>query len=239
MSKMIIVNAPEEMVGDLDRIPEEKMRAFGLGAQRILWYAENNDVVVLPSPPTPGFMAYVTALTGVDAASLRIVVPPPGRWGSHILTGDRLLDPIFHTALKKAIADDPVDHVVCTYSDLSITGLASAVGIEGALPGFAFSAQGGDSLANSKTVFRAVAAGNGIPIAPGVITDRPEHAENAITSILDQGFEVMAKQQFAGGGLGNEILSRSGNVRAAGAGNVVVLPTGWPYGAMWRTAGPG
>ncbi|MFD3688779.1 peptide ligase PGM1-related protein [Nocardiopsis sp. NPDC058631] len=223
MATLIIVNVPEEMVGDIGRIPVEKRRAFGLGAQRMLWYAEDGDVLVLPSPPGPDFMDHVTGLTGTRASTLRFVIPPPGRFGPDILTADRLVDPVFLRDLAKTLADRPVDRIICTYSDLAVTAMASAVGVEDALPGHAFSAQGGDALVNSKAVFRAVAAGNGIPIAPGVITDRTEHAESAIESLLADGAVVMVKQQFSGGGLGNEILSRTDGVRAAGAGSVVVL----------------
>ncbi|MFJ9555269.1 peptide ligase PGM1-related protein [Nocardiopsis sp. NPDC101807] len=223
MTALIVVNVPEEMVGDIGRIPVEKRRAFGLGAQRMLWYAEDGDVLVLPSRPSADFMDYVTGLTGTRASTLRFVIPPPGRFGPDILTADRLVDPVFLRDLEKALADRPVDRITCTYSDLAVTAMASAVGVEEALPGHAFSAQGGDALVNSKAVFRAVAAGNGIPVAPGVITDSPDHAEGTIESLLADGAPVMVKQQFAGGGLGNEILSRAEGVRAAGAAGVVVL----------------
>lgn len=224
MSKMIIVNVPEEMVGDLERLTSEKRQAFGAGAQRILWYAEDGDIVVLPQPPTPEFVDHVTVLTGVDPASLTIAIPAPGLFGPHILTADRLLDPAFHRDLGKILTERPVHQVLSIYDDVAVTGLASALGIEDTLPGFAFSDQGGDALVNSKAVFRAVASGNGVPIAPGVVTNRPERAESAIGELLDQGFPVMVKQEFAGGGLGNEILSRVGGLRASGAHNVELLP---------------
>ncbi|GAB3740270.1 preATP grasp domain-containing protein [Nocardiopsis nanhaiensis] len=224
MPKIIIVNVPEEMVGDLEKLNLDKRKAFGAGAQRILWYTEPGDIIVLPYPPTQEFMEYVTALTGVDPASLTIVIPAPGRFGPHILTADRILAPDFHRDLGKVLTDRPVDRLLCTYNDSSITGLASVLHIEDALSGFAFSDQGGDALINSKAVFRAVAAGNGIPIAPGVITNQPARAEHAIAELLDQGFPVMVKQEFAGGGLGNEVLSRSEDVRPSGARNVRLLP---------------
>lgn len=223
MPKLVVANVPEEMLGDLSEISPDKRKAFGQGAQRMLWHAGDGDVLVLPRRPDPVFLEYVTELTGSRAATLHVVVPPPGELGSDLVTADRLADAAFRDELRTLLARRPVDEIVCTYSDLAVTGLATALDIEYALPGHAFSAQGGDALANSKTVFRAVAAGNGVPIAPGLITDRPEHAESEIGSLLEAGHDVMVKQQFSGGGLGNEILTRTEVARPSGAANVVVL----------------
>lgn len=223
MSKLFVVNVPEEMLGDLSEVPPEKRKAFGQGAQRMLWHVGEGDVLVLPHRPDQAFFEYVTELTGSGNAALHVVVPPPGELGSDLVTADRLADAGFRQELRALLARHPVDEIVCTYSDLAITNLATALDIEYALPGHTFSAQGGDSLANSKTVFRAVAAGNGVPIAPGLVTDRPEHAESEIDALLEAGHAVMLKQQFSGGGLGNEILTRTEMVRPSGAPDVVEL----------------
>ncbi|MBE7702231.1 hypothetical protein H9623_18220 [Oerskovia sp. Sa1BUA8] len=223
MPKVIIPNVPEEMVGDISRIPVEKRRAFGLGSQRLLWYAEDGDVVVLPTEPTPEFVAHVTSLTGVAPETLRFVSPPPGVHGGDILTADRLVDPRLVADLREALVDRAVDSVVCIYSDLAVAHLVAAAGIGPALAGFEFSSQDGDALANSKAVFRAVAVANGVPVAPGGITSLPEVAEHRIEEILGAGNVVMVKQQYSGGGLGNEILAREEGVRPQGAATVRLL----------------
>lgn len=224
MAQVIIPNVPEEMVGDIGQIPVEKRRAFGLGSQRMLWYAQDGDVVVLPTPPNAAFVDHVTALTGVDASTLRFVYPPAGRYGADILTADRLVDPRLAADLHEAVNDVDVSAVVCIYADLAVAHLAAATGLEHALPGVAFSSQDGDALANSKAVFRAVARGNGVPVTPGIVTRVPEVAEEHIEAILAAGSPVMVKQQFSGGGLGNEVLARTAGVRPQGATTVEVLP---------------
>ncbi|GIH98200.1 preATP grasp domain-containing protein [Planobispora takensis] len=224
MATLIISNCTEEIVGDLAELSDEMKKAFGWGAQRLLWYAQEGDVVILPAEPDPAFLGYVVATTGVPASSLSILVPPPGVLGGDLLSPDRLADEGFREELRKVAAERTIDGVIACYADISIPELVTSVGIDGALPGCAFIAEGGNVLVNSKAVFRAVAAGAGIPIAPGVVTGNRHHAERTINGLLGDGYDVMVKREFGGGGFGNEILSPAPGVQAAGAPNVVVLP---------------
>jgi hypothetical protein len=225
MTTLIISNSrTEEMVGDLLALTPTQRQAGGWGAQRMLWFARDGDVVVLPWAPEDAYLDYLTALTGTRSASLTLVVPPPGFLGADLLTPDRLADEGFRDELRNVLADRSVDSILAAYKDFSIVELAESLGIERAVPGYRFSAQGGDALVNSKATFRAVAAGAGIPIAPGIVARQQQQAEATITALLTQGYTVMVKQEFAGGGFGNEILSPADGVRPAGAQKVVVLP---------------
>ncbi|KXK63665.1 hypothetical protein AWW66_01485 [Micromonospora rosaria] len=225
MTTLIIGNSrTAEMVGDLAALTPAQRRGGGWIAQRMLWFARDGDVLVLPFAPPPEYLSYVTGLTGTDPASLTVVVPPPGSLGPDILTPDRLTDPGFLARLRDALGDRPPHGILAVYKDLPVTGLARALAAEAALPGYAFSAQAGDALVNSKAGFRALAAGAGVPIAPGTVVTRPEQALETITDLFDQGHSVMVKLEFNGGGFGNEILSRTGGITPAGAPRVVVLP---------------
>ncbi|OLF09947.1 preATP grasp domain-containing protein [Actinophytocola xanthii] len=225
MTALVVGNSrTEEMVGDLAALSPDERRAGGCAAQRVLWFAGTGDVVVLPQPPDTDYLAYVADLTRVDPSSLTLLVPPPGRLGAELLTPDRLADPAFRAAVGAAVRENGVDHLLAVYKDVAIAEFARAVGLGSAVPGLGFSAQGGDALVNSKAVFRAVATGADVPIAPGRVVSRVEDAAAAITEQLTAGHCVMLKQEFAGGGFGNEILSPAGEVRAAGAPRVVTLP---------------
>jgi hypothetical protein len=225
MAILIIGNSrTSEMVGDLAALTPAQLRSGGCVAQRMLWFARDGDLLVLPFAPSPEYLTYVTGLTGTDPASLTIVVPPPGSLGADILTPDRLADAGFRDQLRRALGNQPPDEILAIYKDLSVTGLARALAAEAALPGYPFSAQAGDALVNSKAGFRALAAGAGVPIAPGTVVTRPEQALDAVTDLFDQGHSVMVKLEFNGGGFGNEILSRTAGVAPAGAPRVVVLP---------------
>ncbi|MFE4520079.1 peptide ligase PGM1-related protein [Kitasatospora sp. NPDC056783] len=225
MTTLRIANSrTEEMIGDLAGMTPPERLAAGCGAQRMLWWAEDGDVLVLPTGPDPGFLAYVTAVTGVRAGSLTFVVPPPGSEGDQVLTADRLADSGFREELRRVLDGRTVDEVLPVVPNRAVAELAEAVGAAHALPGAPFAAQGGNALLNSKAGFRAVAAGVGVPIPPGTVAGSPAEVEAAIEHLLARGHSVMVKVEYQGGGLGNEILARDERVTAIGAERVVPLP---------------
>ncbi|WP_067812109.1 peptide ligase PGM1-related protein [Actinomadura kijaniata] len=213
----------EEMSGDPALLTDAQLRLAGCAAERALWFARDGDVVVLPAAPQDAFVEHVTRTTGVHAPSLRIVVPPAGHAGDAVLTADRLADERLRTALRAALDGRPLTRVRAYYPDASVVALAEALGAPRAVPGHAFLAQGGAAAANSKALFRAVAAGLGIPLAPGTTAARPRQAEDAVVRWLDAGHPVILKRDLQSAGEGNEILSPDGVVRPLGADRVVVL----------------
>ncbi|MET8546707.1 zinc-binding dehydrogenase [Kitasatospora sp. NPDC004799] len=225
MTRLCIANSrTEEMVGDLTGMTPSEKSFAGCGAQRMLWWAEDGDVLVLPGAPDPAFLAYVTGLTGVRAGGLTFVVPPPGAQGGQVLTADRLADPDFRAELRRVLAGRAVDEVLAISPNGAVAELAAALGVAEAMPGRPFAAQGGNALVNSKAGFRALAAGVGVPIPPGTVAGSPAEVEAAVEHLLGQGHSVMVKVEFQGGGLGNEILARDEEVAAVGAERVVPLP---------------
>ncbi len=216
-------NRTTEMAGDLTRLsPEERLFA-GCAAERALWFARDGDVLVLPQTPPDDYVRYVTVFTGTDPASLRVVVPAPGYVGPHLLTEDRLTAAATREAVLDALAGQSVDRVLSFYPDASVAALARSLGATSALPGAGFFAQGGSGPANSKAVFRAIAAGVGIPIAPGAVPATRQEAAEAIGDLLVQGLPVMVKREFNNGSFGNEILSLTPGLEPFGAQQVVVL----------------
>ncbi|MGW4893967.1 preATP grasp domain-containing protein [Kitasatospora sp. NPDC004240] len=217
-------NRTEEMVGDLSGMTPLELRFAGCGAQRMLWFAEDGDVLVLPWGPDPEYLAYVTALTGTRPESLTVVVPPPGVQGAEVLTPDRLADEDFRAELRRVLAGRTVDRVLAIAANACVVDLAAALGAEQAVPGHAFAAQGGLALVNSKAAFRAVAAGAGVPIAPGTVAGSPVEVETAVEALLAGGHSVMVKVEYQAGGFGNEVLVRDEQVGVpAGAQRVVPL----------------
>nr|BAU09321.1 amino acid ligase [Streptomyces roseoverticillatus] len=199
------------------------------GVQRLLWFARDGDVVVLPVDPDPDFLRHATALTGTDCATLRVVVPPPGPPGSEpgLLTADRLAHEGFRTALRRALGGRAVRRVVALWPDVTVAELARSLEAEHALPGHAFLRQGGGLLVNSKAVFRAVAAGAGVPLPPGTVCSAPQEAEDQIDEFFRAGRPVILKHEYLSSGTGNEIVSPVAGIRPIGARRVVRL-TGRP-----------
>jgi hypothetical protein len=216
-------NLTEELVGDLAPLTPEDRRAFGCGAQRLLWFAEDDDILVLPWAPDDAYIRHVTELTGTRRASLRLIVPPTGEFGPDVLSPDRLADQGFRDRVDAAMADQRVDRVFAIYPDAAVASLARSLGVEDALPGHRFLDQGGSALVNSKALFRAVAAGIGIPVATGTVTTARSVAEEALCALLTAGHCVIVKREFGFGGDGNEILSPADGVRPSGAKRAVVL----------------
>src|ERR1039457_7116897 len=62
--------------------------------------------------------------------------------------------------------------------------------------------QGGNELLNSKVTFRAVAAGTGLPIPEGIVTETPAEAVDFLWELLGSNRAAIAKQDTGSGGRG-------------------------------------
>jgi biotin carboxylase len=207
---------------NVDLVGPFEKAAAAWWAQRLVFFARDGDVLVLPTRPEPAFVDYVAALTGTDPVSLRFVVPPAGFEGTDRLTPDRLRDRGFRDELAAAVAGRPIETVRALWPDTSIVALAAALGAEHAVPGGAFAGQGGGALVNSKAVFRALAAAAGVPLAPGTVCSNRTDTEDAILGHVGDGHPAIVKHEFYSGGVGNRIVSPVGGVRALGAPTVTV-----------------
>ncbi|SER90316.1 hypothetical protein SAMN05216188_11769 [Lentzea xinjiangensis] len=214
-------NRTEDMVGILSAQTEEERVSAGIGAQRMVWFAGDGDVVVLPRMPEDAFLDYVMSLRGMRRSSLRLVTPPPGELGEHLLSPDRLEDSGFLAELRNVLDGRALREIIPVHPDPAVVAVARALGAEDKLPGARFAGQSGTTLINSKAVFRAVAAGIGVPIAPGAVVTNRRDAVEAIESLLADGHSVILKKEHQIGGLGNEVVSRRAGVRPLGASEVV------------------
>src|SRR5947209_10157086 len=117
--------------------------------QRLLWFATEGDLLVLPAAPSPALVDYITSLTKVDAESLRILVPPPGIYGTEWLTEDRVMNPPFIEAVRAGLKNKSVDDIFWLFPDTFIAIFASALGLSSTLSGAGFLSQDGGVLVNS------------------------------------------------------------------------------------------
>ena len=218
---------PRLLIGnDFNEDLRDDRKFAGWWVQRLLWFAEDDDILVLPEEPEQTFVNYVCGLTGVQSSTLRVIVPPPGRAGTGLLSADRIAAPAFVEELAAALRDRSVDEVFPLWPDAAVATLASALGLESAVPGYGFIAESGGRLVNSKPMFRAIAAGIGIPLPAGGVVTNPADAEVIISGIFDLYSPVILKREFLSGGRGNEILSQVAGVRPYGARQVVLVESG-------------
>ncbi|MEU4895152.1 peptide ligase PGM1-related protein [Streptomyces sp. NPDC044780] len=192
----------------------------GWWVQRLVWFAEPGDILVLPVRPEEAFVEYVTSLTGTPPDSLTIVVPPAHAGSEGTLSPGRLADPRFARMLDEAIGEREVTQVSALWPDTAVARLARTLGATGATPGHGFIDQAGGVMVNSKSAFRTIAAGAGVPLPPGAVGISREAAEESVWELLTGG-PVVVKHDFLSGGRGNEILTRGELFRPIGARRVV------------------
>ncbi|MCX5195624.1 peptide ligase PGM1-related protein [Streptomyces sp. NBC_00249] len=214
MPRLLIGNRPsEDLVGTWGKA------VMGWWAQRLLWFIRDGDVLVLPEAPDEEFLSYATELTGTDPASITVVVPPAGN-----RPGEWLLDPELVDRTRQALAGRTLDEVFALCPNEAVVELARALGAPSAVPGHEFLDQGGALIADSKAIFRTLAAGVGVPLPEGGVSANPESAYRLITRLLDAGRPVILKKEFLGAGNGNEVLTLTEDLKVNGAGRTVVLP---------------
>jgi hypothetical protein len=199
MTRLLIGNDIDESI---------RIRKGGIGAfaQRIIWFAQAGDIVVLPEPPQQTFIDYALRLRGVEPSDVQIVVPPEGRFGLSLMSSDRLNSTQLINDLTRMLGNEKPSQIIALWPTVSVADIARAIGAEHALPGFSFIEQNGGHVANNKAIFRALAAGAGVPIAPGAVCPTIEAAERVASDLIGAGHGVMMKQAFNSGGQGNELI---------------------------------
>ncbi|MFV2104385.1 peptide ligase PGM1-related protein [Micromonospora sp. LOL_024] len=195
----------------------------GWWVQRLVWFAEDDDVLVLPTAPEEAFVRYVTSLTGTRPESLRFVVLPAGPADGGTLSAARLVDEKLVAATAKAIDGREVETVFALWPDAAVARLTRSLGIATALPGYGFVDQAGGTMVNSKSAFRTIASGVGVPLPPGAVCTSRDVAETTIVELLNRYRQVIIKHDFLSGGHGNEILSTEPGVRPIGARRTVTV----------------
>ncbi|MEV6738331.1 peptide ligase PGM1-related protein [Streptomyces sp. NPDC051104] len=224
MAKIIIGNQLTEETVEGDRaLPAEYLTYLAAVTHRLAWCAGANDIIVLPTEPDPEFLSYVWRRLGIEDSRPVVLVPPPGRRESALLYDDRLHHPEFLGQLKKLAVDRGADRLFPFYVDAPITSLAESLELKDPLPAAAFLQAGGNELVNSKTFFRTLAAGIGIPVPRGRTVASVDEAAEFVRPLLRAGQPVIVKQDVHGGGYGNEILAPAEVLQGYGAERVTVL----------------
>ena len=190
-------------------------------AQRLMWFAQDDDIVVLPVAPDSNFLQYVTSMMGTRLESVKILVPPADRSAAHKITAERLLDEHFLDQLRSALDGRPVTEILPLLPDDAVARLARAIDAVQAFPGYGFFDQGGMTIANSKCVFRAIAAGVGVSLPPGGVARTSEQAALLLDELISAGHPAILKKDYMSGGAGNEIIGPASLASPGGARHFV------------------
>ncbi|MFO0579680.1 MAG: peptide ligase PGM1-related protein [Polyangia bacterium] len=172
--------------------------------QRLLWFAREDDAVVLMDAPDPAFVEYATRLTGVDPSRLRFHILP-SRWTGGNFDAWSLLETGFQDEVMADAA--AATEVVALWPCPEVGWLVRSLAIEDKLQGAAFWREGGGALVNGKVLFRALAGGAGVPVAAGGVCRSLDDAFRISGYLLHEGHAFVVKRSYGGGGAGNEIVS--------------------------------
>lgn len=183
--------------------------------QRLVWFAHDGDVVVLPDEPDQRFLNYATSFTGVNPESLRILVPPAGHHAGRLLDPEGLTSAEFLRTVRGVLGKaglDQVNEIFALWPSAHVSRFAAALGVEDRFPGARFFSQSGGELGNNKATFRALATGAGIPIPAGAVCRSWSEAAAATVDLLASSGAVVVKQAHNGAGVGNQLVLRDASL---------------------------
>ncbi|WP_315765130.1 MULTISPECIES: hypothetical protein [unclassified Bradyrhizobium] len=206
--RLIIANDLDDWI-----VRKTDIRAW---SQRMLWFAEQNDVVVSMCSPDPEFVQYVGELKGIDSTTWSFHTPPNNRFGGKMFDHMSLMDPEFVSSIAKD-ATRATDVLVSWPSPL-VAQFVDRIGVSDRWPGYPVFAQAASELFNSKAAFRVFAAGNDVPIAHGTVCRSIDAAAYATSNLLTSNGAAVIKKALGSAGAGNHILTTETDLDVGGAG---------------------
>ena len=169
---------------------------------RILYFAQPGDVLVLPAVPDQAFVGFVLGFLGLRQDDVVLRTAPPGRFNR------AYLDPL---CVDEALAgldliSAPVREVFALWPNADIADLAARRGWTEAYPGRRLVAAGGGALVNSKAAFRVLGSGIGVSLPEGRVCHQRDEAVPVLAELLRAHGGAMLKQDLNAAGAGNRLV---------------------------------
>ncbi|ALG08285.1 peptide ligase PGM1-related protein [Kibdelosporangium phytohabitans] len=196
----LITGAPAgaELLGPPQAYAEPYLGYLQAQTHRTIWFAGPGDVLVLPTPVDEVFLDYATSLRGFGVGEIDVLV------------GD---DEDLAADVRRAVTRRGTDRAWPYYHDRRTDAFLRELGLAGS----GFAGQGGAELLNSKVLFRALAAGIGVPIADGRCPATAADATAWVWELVSSGRCAILKEDFHVGGLGNKVVSPVAGISSFGA----------------------
>ncbi|MFM9843183.1 MAG: hypothetical protein ACKVOI_09485 [Dongiaceae bacterium] len=216
--QIVVANVDNEnMMADPSGLTPEFCAGSALIAQRMLWFAEPGDIVLLPSPPSVAMKRYLAGWKHCDPDEIRILSPDPGNHGPLPLGAQNLLQPRFVNKVR-GLMGNRRDWVMAPYlCDRAVIALSQELGLPDSALITPFAHEGGCEMLNDKRAFRGLAAGRGIPLASGEIVASRDELDRAVLRLIGVTDAVIIKQDRHSGAEGNLVLSRRRDICGEGA----------------------
>ncbi len=221
MPKILVANLDNEsMMGDQRSWTSQFYLGSSMLAMRHAWFAEPGDIVVLPRAISMGMRCYIAECLGYSSDAVTFLVPVTDPRYLGPLGPEHLLSREFLATLKEAMGKI-VDWTVWPYLfDRVVSSLIVALGLESAAAN-PFLLEGGAELLNDKRVFRAIAAGHAIALAPGRVATSCDQLATALEDLMAATGSVIVKQDRHSSTDGNAIVTKTPGIAGLGASAVI------------------
>ncbi|NMH68983.1 hypothetical protein HF072_09300 [Bacillus sp. RO3] len=213
--KIIIGNVDgESLVGDISRHTPEMFAAASIIANRLIWFVEDHDILLLPYPVSSEFLNYLCRLMKVDPGTVKHVLPPKrDPYETKLLRYDVLSNHELLAELQHLTNEYKEWGVLAYYHDRAVAELTESISTRIHPNVNEFLLQGGSEVLNSKTEFRRIAASHGIPVPPGYNCYSQSELFKLISDWIDQTGSVIVKQDVNAGGDGNIVVTKDTSIK--------------------------
>ena len=184
---------------------------------RHLWLTAPGDFWATTHRPSTQYLSYVSDLTGLDLHSVT----------TQTTDGFAISDGVLRRLAATIDSDraKPSGEICPALKTPGIAAFATDFGLK--MPGLAFAFEGGYTLFNRKSTFRALATGLGLPIPRGQVCGSPQDLTEALHRYRDGELPLIIKADIGGGGVGNIVLRAAGNSNTMpGAGGIIQWQSG-------------
>ncbi|KAA0563501.1 hypothetical protein F0342_11825 [Bacillus sp. CH30_1T] len=213
--KVIIGNVDgESLVGDISRHTPEMFAAASIIANRLIWFVEDHDILLLPYPVSSDFMEYLCGLMEVDTGTVKHIVPPMrDAHETKLLRYDVLSDHELQLELQNLTNGYKEWGILAYYHDRAVAELTDSIRTKIHPNVNEFLLQGGSEVLNSKTEFKRMAASHGVPVPPGYNCYSQSELFKLISDLIDQTGSVIVKQDVNAGGDGNIVVTTDTSIK--------------------------
>lgn len=220
MPKLIIPNAYELYQSNATTLTQDVINARYFYNLRFLWLLEPGDAILLPKPPTKGFLSYLAKIKQIDPDTLHLVILE----NKHAsLNSAALSDPILIAQLREIITAPSKWSIQACYFNQEIAALAEKLHLTLNSEWKKLIESDFIHRINSKAEFRKIAISNNIPIPEGTVCSSQEDLANSLRNLLKITGQVIIKQEYNASGRGNIGISFSKNQHFVGVIKTIII----------------
>jgi hypothetical protein len=222
MPKIVIGNGfSEAMVGDVSKNSIHVKQTAAVEARRLVWFVEDEDVIILPSPVSLSFINYVNKKLGRNLSEKNFIFASSDPKNPQILTSKVLLNKTMIAKLTSICCDKQNWYIFPYFHTSTIRVLADLLKKTLTLaPDFIN--QSGADLLNQKAIFRALFS-KYVPIANGAVCRSAVELYYLVHQYLLKTDKLIVKQNMNASGDGNILLALNKEGVLAGIREVIFI----------------